>query len=241
MKNPSLVFAALFFCALKASAKPPCAPKSKGPDYLNVMVYKQMSGIPFVDERVADAAGALSLRGFGLNDHSGYVRGYRDVIGKASTVQFPDIEAPADLCVVVKDAFSMEDQKPRDMQLPIFFVKIAENLKKTLFGTETVGKTFGPGVFKSVCDSLGVDGLPPNTLIVIDSGPEQVHRQVLIHEIGHAVSFSVPHASKAIFEHRTAPDAKNIMVTHRGLEKVEDMQMTDAQVEVLCRSPYHQP
>jgi hypothetical protein len=142
-------------------------------------------------------------------------------------------------CQVVRDAFKAH--APPAGYFPVFLLWFGSSLKKQI-GSDVAGQFYPKGAFKSSCDVVGeAEGVPDTAFAVVDVKPDTEIKQVLIHEMGHAIGDSVGH--KNWFEDQypgeNAPaDVKNIMVSRRGLTDWKDMKMSPLQVQALCSSPY---
>ena len=221
-----------------------CAGKGPtGRKYLHVTYYAA-SNVPFVDERSADAAAAFIRYNVELSRRGGPTgwtptRGPIEIATghRLAGVAVEKIDAPDELCKVVRDAFA--SAPPAAGALPVFFLRFGDGMKK-IMGAEAVGKTYGGGL-KNICDEAGEPGLTDMRLAVIDLEPVAVLMQVTAHEIGHAVG-SEAHAahgtSMALFDDIADRSAENIMVTQRGLTSRDQMQLNSLQVGVLCTSGY---
>lgn len=158
------------------------------------------------------------------------------------------------LCQVVRDAFKAH-APPNDAQhtyFPVFEVWFGGSLKKQI-GTDVAGKNFPRGSFKDSCSVVGeAEGLPDYALALVDAKPDQELKQVLIHEMGHAIGTSVDKTGPAKGNVGTAKDwfedlkpgvnatadVKNIMASEKALSKPEELEISPYQTNALCRSPY---
>ena len=218
----------------------------KGPSgrkYLHVTFYAA-SNVPFVNDRAADAAAAFIRYNVELSRRGGPTgwtptRGPIEIATghRPAGVAVEKIDAPDELCKVVRDAFA--SAAPAAGSLPVFFLRFGDGMKK-IMGAEAVGKMYGAGL-KSMCDEAGEPGLTDARLAVIDLEPVSVIMQVTAHEIGHAVG-SQAHAahgtSMALFDDIADKSVDNIMVTQRGLTSRDQMQLNSLQAGVLCASGY---
>lgn len=150
------------------------------------------------------------------------------------------LSAPDERCKVIADG--LRRRAPSSGELPIFFLNYGDGLKKlnSADDADVVGVTYNGADFESECQRAGesVPATPP-LLIIVQANPDGRVPQVLIHEMGHAIgkATATPWFGDR-YPSPSDPDVRNIMASKKKLASVDDMLMTDVQVEALCRAPY---
>ena len=221
-----------------------CAGKGpSGRKYLHATFYAA-SNVPFLDDRAAYAAAAFIRYNVEFSRRGGPggwtpTRGPIEILTghRPAGVAVEKIDAPDELCKVVRDAFA--SAPPAAGSLPLFFLRFGEGMKK-LMGSEAVGRMYGSGL-KDFCEQVGETGLSDARLAVVDLEPDTVIMQVTAHEIGHAVGAEAHAArgtSSALFADIYDKGVDNIMVSQRGLTSRDQMKLNALQVGVLCGSGY---